>query len=91
MIVLITYDISDDKIRTNLHAFLKDFGVNTQKSVFECDLDLVGGKMIRQYCRENIDLGRDSVRIYKICNRCIGKVQVSGLGLKILQLDYAIV
>lgn len=91
MIVLITYDITDDKRRTKVHDFLKDFGLNTQKSVFECDIDEAGIKLIRIYCKDNLDLARDSVRIYKICNRCINKVVISGLGLKVTQLDFKIV
>ena len=91
MIVLITYDITSPKRLIKLHDFLKDFGLNTQKSVFECDIDETGIKIIRAYCKENLDLATDSVRIYKICNRCINKVIISGLGLKVTQLDYMVV
>lgn len=91
MIVLITYDITDPKRLKKIHAFLKEFGFNTQKSVFECDIDDVALKTIRRYCKYNLDLSSDSVRIYKICSRCIKKVIISGLGLKITQLDYLVV
>jgi CRISPR-associated protein Cas2 len=90
MIVLVTYDITNPKRLTKLHDFLKDFGLNTQKSVFECDIDETGIKIIRAYCKENLDFAKDSVRIYKICNRCINKVIISGLGLKVTQLDYMV-
>ena len=59
--------------------------------LFECDIDETGLKIIRAYCKENLDLETDSVRIYKICNRCINKVIISGLGLKVTQLDYLVV
>ena len=91
MITLITYDITDDKLRNRTHKFLKEFGMNTQKSVFECDIDKEAIKKIRTYCRDNLNLEKDSVRIYKICNRCINKVILSGRGLKITQLDYMVV
>lgn len=91
MIVLITYDITDPGRLTKTHRFLKEFGLNTQKSVFECDIDGIALKRIRTYCRENLDLESDSVRIYKICNRCISRVVISGRGLKVTQLDYAVV
>lgn len=91
MITLITYDITNPKRLRKTHDFLKDFGLNTQKSVFECDIDQEGLKIIRTYCKENLDLSRDSVRIYKICARCINKVMISGQGLKVTQLDYAVV
>lgn len=90
MITLITYDITDPKRLTNTRNFLKEFGLRTQKSVFECDIDDIAIKRIRAYCRDSLDLQSDSVRIYKICNSCMRKVVLSGLGLKVTQLDYMI-
>ena len=91
MIVLVTYDITDPKRLRKTHKFLKEFGLNTQKSVFECDIDEVALKRIRQFCKKSLDLSSDSVRIYKICSRCMKNVSISGLGLKITQLDYMII
>jgi len=90
MITLITYDITDPKRLNKLRDFLKELGLRTQKSVFECDIDDIALKKIRAYCRDNLDISSDSVRIYKICNRCINKVKISGTGLKVTQLDYMI-
>ena len=91
MISLITYDITDPKRLKRMHKFLKEYGLNTQKSVFECDIDDNALKSIRKFCRVELDLADDQVRIYKICSRCINKVSLSGLGLKITQLDYAVI
>jgi len=91
MITLITYDITDPKRLKKLHKFLKEFGINTQKSVFECDLDRLGLKRIRSYCKTFLDLNTDSVRIYKICSSCINKVVLSGQGMKITNLEYQVV
>ena len=91
MITLITYDITEPKKLNNLRKFLKEFGLRTQKSVFECDIDDEALQRIRAYCRDNLDIKKGSVRIYKICNRCINKVIISGTGLKVTQLDYMIV
>jgi CRISPR-associated protein Cas2 len=91
MITLITYDITDPKRLNNMRKFLKEFGLRTQKSVFECDIDEVALKRIRAYCIERLDIAKDSVRIYKICNRCIHKVKISGTGLKVTQHNYMIV
>ena len=90
MIALITYDITDPKRLNNLRNFLKEFGLRTQKSVFECDIDEEAIRRIRAYCRNRLDLASDSVRIYKICTRCISRVIISGQGLKVTQLDYMI-
>lgn len=91
MIVLVTYDITEPNRLKRTHAFLKEFGLNTQKSVFECDIDEVALKRIRRFCSNTLDLSNDAVRIYKICARCMGKVVLSGLGMKLTQLDYMVV
>jgi len=91
MITLITYDITDPKRLNDTRQFLKEFGLRTQKSVFECDIDEEAIRRIRTYCRERLDLSSDSVRIYKICSRCINRVVISGQGMKVTQLDYMIV
>ena len=91
MIVFITYDITNPKRLVKMHKFLKEFGINTQKSVFECDIDDIALKRIRNYCRDNLDLAKDAVRIYKICSTCLKKVNLSGLGIKIVQLDYMVI
>ena len=90
MITMITYDITDPRRLTRLHKFLREFGLNTQKSVFECDIDDTALKQIRTYCRDNLDIAADSVRIYKICNHCINKVILSGKGIRVTRFEYMI-
>lgn len=90
MITMITYDITDPRRLTRLHKFLREFGLNTQKSVFECDIDDTALKQLRAYCRDNLDITADSVRIYKICNHCINKVILSGKGIKVTRFEYII-
>jgi CRISPR-associated protein Cas2 len=91
MITLITYDITEPRRLKKLHSFLKEFGLNTQKSVFECELEDEAMKKIRSYCKEKLDLDEDSVRIYKICAPCMGKVEISGQGIKVSNLDYMVI
>lgn len=91
MITIVTYDITVPKRLQRMHKFMKEFGLNTQKSVFECDIDDVALKRIRRYCKETLDLDKDSVRIYKVCSSCMNKVEYSGQGIKITQLEYMVV
>ncbi len=91
MIALITYDISDDSTRRYFHTYLKEFGLNTQKSVFECEIDDFALKRIKEKAISIIDEKTDSVRIYRLCNRCVKKTQVSGLGIKVVSLDFMVV
>lgn len=91
MIVLLTYDISSNRTRGRFHRFLKEFGLNTQKSVFECDLDPEGLDRIVTCAGVMINPATDSVRIYRICAGCLRKVRVSGRGIKLTQLEYMVV
>jgi CRISPR-associated protein Cas2 len=91
MITMVTYDITSPKRLNAMRKFMKEYGIRTQKSVFECDIDDEAIRRIRKYCKRNLDIATDSVRIYRICSRCINRVIISGQGLKITQLDYMIV
>lgn len=91
MHVLISYDISKNRIRSKFHRFLKEFGLNTQKSVFECDLDERGIETVLSEARSSLEPATDTLRMYRICAECQRKVQISGLGLKVVQLDFLIV
>ncbi len=91
MMVMLSYDISDNKTRSKFHRFLKEFGINSQKSVFECLLDHEGIVRIVAHAKRIINPETDSVRIYRICSRCCNKVFLSGQGMKITQLDYRLI
>ena len=76
ILVLIIYDIVDNKRRNKLAKHLQGYGERIQKSAFEAKLTkkkydkLV--KEVPRYCTEE-----DSIRIYKI----IGKSQVMAWGI----------
>ncbi len=91
MNTVITYDISSNKTRTRLHKFLKELGIHSQLSVFECRLDDREIRQIRRYCRDNIDFATDSVRIYKVCSGCARKALVQGQGVTFSQLDWVVI
>ena len=91
MNVVITYDIVDDKIRTKFHKFLKNLGLNVQKSVFECDISEYELIEIRRFCKKFLNLEEDSVRIYKICSHCMSKAEVQGNTIKLKPQNWEIV
>jgi len=67
--LLVTYDISDDKLRSQFSHFLKKFGYRLQYSVFEIKnseriLNLVTTEIKRRY--EKQFSGADSVMIIPI-------------------------
>lgn len=91
MNTVVVYDIVQNRTRTRFHKFLKELGIRSQRSVFECRLDEREIRQIRKYCLRNLDLDNDSVRIYRVCSRCMNKAVIQGLGVKFTQLDWCIV
>jgi CRISPR-associated protein Cas2 len=91
MNTVIIYDISGNRRRARFHKFLKELGIPSQLSVFECRLDDRELRLIRRYCLKHLDQEEDSVRIYRICLLCMKKSKVLGLGITFSQLDWAIV
>ncbi len=91
MYALVTYDVVKHRRRARLHKFLLHFGLNTQRSVFECELDQAGLRRIRRYAARELDPGEDSLRIYGLCRRCYGKVEISGRGFGLDTMEYLVV
>lgn len=81
MLIVVSYDVRDDRRRTRLAHALKDFGERVQYSVFECRLDDKALGKLRQRVEGLIDLADDSVRIYRFCQECAGKVEILGTGV----------
>ncbi|MFP3868877.1 MAG: CRISPR-associated endonuclease Cas2 [Desulfobacteraceae bacterium] len=80
MYVLVSYDISDDRIRHRVMKFLKDYGVRIQLSVFECDLDEARYQRLKKGVEQLIDPEQDRVRYYRLCRACVDRVVISGWG-----------
>ena len=80
MLVMISYDVVDDKKRLKLMKLLKDYGSRVQKSVFECNLSPKTYEQIKAGVEEIINKRKDRVRYYQICKGCIDKIEISGWG-----------
>ncbi|HXG22459.1 MAG TPA: CRISPR-associated endonuclease Cas2 [Methylomirabilota bacterium] len=81
MFYLVTYDISDDRRRSQAAKILEDFGDRVQYSVFEMELERFE-QFTEMRCRleKIVDLKTDSVRIYFLCQGCHTKVTILGQG-----------
>ena len=81
MFYVMAFDISDDKKRYRCVKALKGYGVRVHKSVFECP-NLTERRLLKLKAalEKIIDQTTDTVRYYRICKDCLGKVEVSGLG-----------
>ncbi len=91
MNVIITYDIVGNRRRTRFHKFLKELGLHSQLSVFECRLDPREVELVRGFCNQHLDPDEDSVRIYHVCASCLAKAMVLGQGVSLPQLDWVVV
>lgn len=76
--LVISYDVTDDKRRTKIMNTLAGHGRRVQYSVFECELrpDVLE-KLVRRL-QALIDTNQDDIRIYPLCENCLGKVQMLG-------------
>ncbi len=80
MLIMISYDIVEDKKRLKLMKFLKDYGQRVQKSVFECNLSAKDYDRAKSGVEKIINKRKDRVRYYKLCKGCADKVEISGWG-----------
>ena len=81
MLILISYDITEDKVRTRLANKLKDFGPRVQFSVFEADINTTEEMdKLRQLLKDVKLKKEDSIRLYQFCENCLKKVKIWGKG-----------
>lgn len=81
MYYLISYDISDDRIRTKAGKMLQGYGRRVQKSVFECP-DLTERQLLKLQDQLDrlVDHETDSVRLYRQCKGCLAQFDLIGTG-----------
>lgn len=80
MLILISYDIIEDKKRNRLAKRLKDFGTRVQKSVFEADVTEKEFKKLKQALGLVKLEKNESIRLYQLCEACKGRIQIWGTG-----------
>jgi CRISPR-associated protein Cas2 len=80
MLILVSYDLPDDRRRTKVAAALEDFGTRVQWSVFECRLEEAQVARLSTRLGRLIDEAEDSVRIYRICAECARRIEILGRG-----------
>lgn len=80
MFYVISYDISDDRRRSQLAKTLKGFGTRVQYSVFEAHLSRRQFEELKGAVARVIDPAKDSVRYYALCSACTARIEVPALG-----------
>jgi len=80
MFVVVSYDIVNDKKRSKVANLLEDYGTRVQYSVFECNLtNKIFDKMTNDVIKY-INIEKDSLRIYEVCEGCKSRIKVYGKG-----------
>ena len=91
MFVLISYDIEDDKKRTKVSKLLENYGTRVQYSVFECLINMEQLKTIKEKTKKIINLETDSIRFYSICDSCVNRIEIVGIGEVSKDIDFYII
>lgn len=83
--LIVSYDISNDKLRTRFSKFLKKHGRRLQYSVFELDhservLNVVLLEIEKKF-KKRFD-NADSIIILPLCERCVKKVTRYGYAVQ---------
>lgn len=87
---VVAYDIPDDRRRTRVYKILKGFGRWTEYSLFECFLTKKEVVMLRARLDRHLDASQDRVRIYILCDACLGRVETVGLPEPVEETTYLI-
>lgn len=91
MHAVITYDISCNKSRLQVFCILRELGINSQLSIFECELEAEEIQRLLNRLKEFIDPDTDSLLIYPMCSRCASGVHILGQGLRIIRADWELI
>ena len=87
MLYVVSYDIPKDKMRTKISKELENYGVRIQYSVFECEL--TQARFQKRYEKLVVlsqELEGGSIRVYRICDHCKGKIITIGEPLHKVEL-----
>jgi CRISPR-associated protein Cas2 len=78
MLVLVVYDIPDDRRRDKLATFLEGYGRRVQYSVFECFLNLAEMRQLHQKLKTLVKQEEDDVRLYWIPANAVARALTIG-------------
>ena len=79
-LVVVSYDIADDKRRRLVSKAMENQGKRVQESVFECMLDERRLLKLQRKLRGLLDQDVDSVRFYHLCEGCRPRIELLGVG-----------
>ena len=78
MLIIVAYDVADNRRLAKIAKIMEDYGTRVQYSVFEIYAD---GSIMHEIMRRVssvLDEKEDSVRLYPLCKSCEKKTEVLG-------------
>jgi CRISPR-associated protein Cas2 len=72
MLLVVAYDISDNRRRAKVHTLLLGYGANVQESLFECEVNQRQEAQLRQRLSTITRPAEDNVHFYRLCAECAG-------------------
>jgi CRISPR-associated protein Cas2 len=78
MFIIVSYDIPDNRRRTQVMKTLRNFGSHVQYSVFECELNADQYKRLQESLEKIVDKKADNVRFYQLNREDVRKRLVWG-------------
>jgi len=81
MLVVVVYDVPDDRRRLKLSNFLEGYGRRVQYSVFECFLTLDEMRMLHHRAQAIVKKEEDNVRFYWLSRDAVSRVLTIGSSL----------
>lgn len=80
MLIVISYDIGDDRRRSRVSKLLEGFGTRVLESVFECDLTAGQWQKLWRRLARRLKADEDRLRAYFLCETCVARTTVVGGG-----------
>lgn len=74
-LLVVAYDVADDRRRVRLHTLLLGYGDPVQESVFECELDERRARELKRKVRRLVRAPADRVRYYPLCVACAARIE----------------
>lgn len=77
---VISYDISNDRLRSKVAKLLEGYGRRVQYSVFECCLTEKQFSILYEKMTFLLSgTGESGIRLYQLCGKCEKNIQVIGV------------
>jgi CRISPR-associated protein Cas2 len=80
MRIFAIYDIANPRRLNRVARILKDYGQRVQQSKFEIDVTEKTFTELRARIAETIEDAEDGVKYIPLCERCLQKTEILGLG-----------